>query len=280
MADVRKSAFNLSEATIMVGRAFQDDVFALTPDTHSVGMAQEVTIMQDSSLTELLNGVAQVAVDARRTGVSTSISGNVFEMTARNFMIAQALPLTGEVTVKRGALTTQVTAAAVSLVLSSSPIPGEATSAITAIGDIPSGSTILIQHPDNPDLVFPTVSTGAATGAGPYTVPIAGTSAIPAGMTFPIGSLVWVVTPLPAGDVSSDELYCVKIAGTLSNYKRPLVYVAPKVRVVKGFQLSFTETQYGSMPWEFKPSLLSAGEATGRLAEIGTKRTGRLYVGA
>lgn len=280
MADVQKSAFSLSSATIMIGKAFTDDVFSLTPAEHSVGMAQEVMVTVDSSLNELLNGVAQASVDAKRTNVSSSITGNVFEMTARNFLISQAQATDGAIQVKRGVLDSEAAAGAVSLDVASDPIPGEADSAITAIGDIPAGSTILIQRDGEEDYVFPAITSGAATdNAGTYTLPIANTE-VPANMTFPAGSRVWVVSPVPTGSIDADELFCVKITGVLTNYDRPMTYIAPKVRIAKGFQLSYSETQYGSMPWELKPFLLSAGEATGRLAEIGTKATGKLYVGA
>ena len=280
MADVQKSAFSLSSATIMIGKAFTDDVFSLTPAVNSVGMVSEVAVGLDSQITELLNGVQQVTVDAKRTGVSGSITGNVYEMTAQNFLRATALNSTFTQPVKRGTLSAIAAAAAVSLSINSDPIPGEATSAITAIGDIPSGSTLLLQRVGGEtDYVFPTKSTGAASGTGPYTVPIAAPQAIPTGMSFPIGTRVYVVNAVGVANMDADDLFCVKIAGTLSQFDRPVVYVAPKVRMVRGFQLSFNETSYGSMPWEMKPLMLSATEATGRLAEIGTRQTGLLYVG-
>jgi hypothetical protein len=281
MADVQKSAFALSSATIMIGRAFVDDVFGLSPDKHSVGMVSEVNIALDSSLTELMNGVAQATVDSKRSGISASITGNVYEMTAQNFLRASALSTTA-VPVKRGRLSTAIASGGVSLSIVSDPIPGEATSAITALTDIPAGSTILIQRGDGEtDYVFPTVTSAAATGTGPFVVPIAGTYAIPADLSFPVGARVWVVHPVPVGDIDADELFCVKIAGTLSNFDRPVVYVAPKVKMVKGFGISFNETQYSSMPWEMKPLLMSRGEIASavRLAEVGSRRSGRLYVG-
>lgn len=279
MADVQKSAFSLSSATLMIGNAFTDDVFALRPDKDSVGMSSEVSIGTDSQITELLNGVQQVSVDAKRTGVSSSITGNIFEMTAQNFMRAQAQ--SGVATqVKRGVLTADAPAASASLSIASDPIPGEANSAITALGDIPSGSTILIQRVNGEsDYVFPTKTSGAATGAGPYTVPIAGSFVIPTGMSFLAGSRVWIVSPVGVGDMDADALFCVKVTGTLSNFDRPVTYVAPKCRMVRGFQMAYNETGYSSMPWELKPLLMSSGEATGRLAEIGRRRTGLLYVG-
>lgn len=281
MADVQKSAFSLSSATIMLGKAFVDDVFSLTPAAHSVGMVSETNITLDSSLNSLLNGVAQSEVDSKRTNVQSMITGNVFEMTAQNFMRAHAM--SGAATaVKRGRLGTALVGGATSVSIASDPIPGEASSAITNLSDIPSGSTILIQRPGGEDdYVFPTKTNAAATGTGPFVLPLGADHAIPAGMSFPVGSYVWVVPPVPVGDIDADDLFCVKITGVLSQFKRPLTYIAPKVRIVKGFGISYNETQYASMAWELKPQLMSVGEAASmpRLAEIGTRMTGRLYVG-
>jgi hypothetical protein len=281
MADVQKSAFSLSSATIMMGKAFTDDVFGLYPSAHSIGMVSQVAVPVESSITSLLNGVAQVEVDAKRTGVSSSITANVFEMTAQNFMRSQAM--SGQATqVKRGVLAADVAGGAVSLTITSDPIPGEAASAMTAIGDIPQGSTILIQRVNGEtDYVFPTQTTAAATlNTGTFTVPIAAPYAVPAAMSFKAGARVWVVSPVGVADITADDLFCVKVTGTLSNFDRPVSAVFPKVRVVKGFGLSYNETQYSSMSWELKPLLLSAGEnASLPRTEIGTKRTGMLYVG-
>lgn len=280
MADVQKSAFALSSATLMMAPAFSTPAFDLTPDAHSVGMAQEINVTVDSSVTELLNGVAQALVDSKRTGVRAAISGNVFEYTAQNFMRAQSMSGTA-IQPRRGKLTAAAAAGAVSLTIESDPIPGEPLSAITGLGDIPSGSVILIQRADDTAFVFPTKSSGAATGTGPYTVPIAGDYDIPAGMSFPIGARVYVVQPVGIANIDADDLFGVKIVGTLSNFDRPVVAVFPKVRVVSGFNLSFTETNYGSMPWQLSPLLLSKTEAaSGRLVEIGTRQPGLVYAGA
>jgi len=281
MADVKKSAFSLSSATLMVGRAFVDDVFSLTPDEHSVGMTSEFSVTVDSSLNTLLNGVAQAAVDAKRTGVSSMITGNVFEMTAENFRIASALA-TGNATIRRGALDTIAAADDVSISVVSDPIPGEATSAITNLSEIPQGSVVLIQHPDNPDLVFPTKASGPTTGTGPFVVALAGDFAIPSNMSFPAGSKVWIIDEVPVATIDADELFCIKLTGVMTNYNRPCTFIAPKVRIARGFQVAWNETQYGSMPWEFQPFLMSQGEVASlpRLDEIGTKRPGLLYAGA
>lgn len=280
MADVKKNAFMLSSATLMMAPAFVTDVYALTPDAHSVGMIREVAVPLESSLIELKNGVAQATVDSKRTNIQPTISGTVFEFTAQNVM--RSLAMGGlAAAMKRGELDTLAAGDAETLSMISSPVPGEATSAITALGDIPVGSTLLIQRPGGEsDYVFPTKSTGAATGTGPFEVPIADDYAIPADMSFPVGSKVWVVPAVHVGDIAADDLFCVKITGTLSNYDRPVTVVFPKVKISKGFNLQFTETDYGGMPWEMMPLLMAASEATGRLADIGTKAFGDIYIGA
>jgi hypothetical protein len=279
VADVQKNAFMLSSATLMIAPAFTTPVYDLTPALHSVGMVKEVAVVVDSSMIELTNGVAQATVDTKRTGVAASISGSVYEFTAQNMSRANAL--SGTTTqVRRGTLTAALSSAAVSLSINSDPIPGDTLSAVTGLGDIPAGSQILLQREDGTDYVFPTKSSGVATGVGPFVVPIAGIYAIPAGMSFPIGTKVYVLPAIKVANMDADDLFGVKIVGTLSNYNRPVTFVAPKVKMVKGFNLSFSEGDYGGMPWEMKPLVLTAGEATGRLVDIGTRSCGDLYIGA
>src|SRR3546814_7781757 len=158
-------------------------------------MVKEVSVPIDSSMITLANGVSQAIVASKRTGVQPTISFTSYEFTAQNVMRSLAMNDTAAV-LKRGALKAALVGAETELTVSSSPIPGEPTSAIAAVGDIPSGSTLLIQKPrPNQAYVFPTKSRGAATAAAPdFTVPIAANYALPAGMAFPADSLVWVVS--------------------------------------------------------------------------------------
>ena len=279
-ADVQKNAFMLSSATIMMA-PFGTDPFSLIPATHSIGMCKEVSVAVEGDQVELRGGgAAQIVVDSKRTNVRLAISASVFEYTAANMLRALSLA-TIPIQVRRGALAAAAAAAAVTLSIAADAVPGDTGSDITGIGDIPSGSTLLISRvgAEN-DYVFPTKSSGVATGVGPYSVPIAAPYVIPTGMSFPIGSKVWVVNDLPVGSIDEQDLFSLKISGVLSNNDRPVTLIVPKVKVNKGFNVSYTETEYGSMPWEFAPLLLSATEATGRLAEIGTRSPAKLYLGA
>jgi len=279
LAQVQKNAFMLSSATLMMAPFGGTSPFDLTPAAHSVGMANEIAVTLDSSNIDLLNGITQTVVDTKRTNVQASITASIKEFTAQNMM--RALSVNGTaIQVKRGVLTANAAAAAVSLTLISDPIPGDSASDLTLAADIPAGATLLIQRVgDETVYVFPTRASAIATlSTGTFTVPIAAPYAIPAGMSFPIGSRVWVVNEVGVGS-NVNDLFSVKIVGTLANFDRPVVFIAPKVSIVKGFNLSFTETEYGSMPWEMRPALLTTSEATGRLAEIGTTVVGKVYAG-
>lgn len=275
---VKKNAFMLSSAELMLAKFGTTPVFDLNPTDHSVGLAQEIAVTLDSSNVDLTAGVAQAIVDTKRTGVQAAISGSVREYSAENLLRAQGLA-NAAVQPRRGKLTADVASGAVSISITSDPIPGEAASAITAgAGSIPAGATLVIQSASGTELVFPTRASAASTEVtGTHTVAIAAPYAIPTGMSFKAGDSVWILTEMAIGDIGQTDLFSVKIVGTLSNFNRPVVAVFPKVSITKGFNLSFTETEYGAMPWEMRPMLLTSSEATGRLTEIGTKAPGRLY---
>lgn len=276
-ASPKHNAFMLSSATLMIAKFGTLTPFELTPALHSVGLSKEISVILNSSEIDLMAGVSQAIVDSQRSNVQAQITGSVHEYTAENLMRAQSRGDT-TVTPKRGVLAADLASAAVSMTLTSDPMPGEASSALTVAGDIPSGATILIQSASGQDYVFPTRASAIATlSGGTFTVPIAGAFAIPAGMSFKAGDSVWIISEMEIGSTDDTDFFAVKVAGTLSNFNRPVVALFPKVQVTKGFTLTFSETAYGAMPWEMRPLLLTAAEATGRLAEIGTKASGRVY---
>lgn len=276
---VKKNAFMLSSASLMIAKFGVTPVFDLTPDDHSVGLAKEIAVNIDSSNIDLTAGIAQALVDSKRTNVVSQITGSVKEYSADNLLRAQGIGRAARQPL-RGKLKTAAAAGAVSLTIDDNPIPGDAASTLgTAAAAIKSGDTLLIQHPTIDGYVFPCRASADSTFAGgDHTVAIAAPFAIPAGMAFPIDSVVWVVTEMEAGSTDQGDLFSVKLVGNLANFGRPVLYVAPKVQITKGFNISFSEKQYGAMPWEMRGLLLTASEAAeGRLVEIGTKAPGRLY---
>lgn len=275
-ASVKENAFLLGEATLMIedfGSA--TSVFELTPSDHSIGMVRNVSLGQDADSVELRKGIMQNLIDSKKSNVRTTLTAEVFEFTAQNLLYSQSVNKAA-VPVKRGKLKTTVTGPQATIVVVSDPIPGQASSGITAIGDIPNGATLMVQIDglDN-DLVLPVRVTAATTMTGSdFTV----TAAVPTGFTFPSGSKVWVVNEVPVGSTAEQDFFKVKIVGTLSNYQRPVVCVFPKVKIRKGFQITFDETNYGNMPFEFDPYFLTASEISGRLSEVGTNQLGIAYI--
>src|SRR5690606_15939134 len=112
----------------------------------------------------------------------------------------------------RGRLTADAAADATTLTVESYPVPGDPDSEIAAIGDIPSGATILLQNPEQPDEVYPVaVTADTVDNTGTYTVT---TDAIPAAAA--TGWTVWIVNEIEAGSFEQDDFFCAKIVGKLS----------------------------------------------------------------
>lgn len=276
MADVKSPSFLIGNATVMLAPQ-ATDVFSLTPALHSVGMVKNVNLGVESDSIELRNGILQNLVDSKKSNVRMNVTFEGYEFTAANLYRALGYATGGTIQRKRGTLTSAAAAAATTISIASYPVPGDSASGITAIGDIPSGSTIVIQKANQPDVVFPVRTTAAASGSGPYSLTI---SAIPTGMSFDVGDIVWVVNEMAVGDQRTEDFFCMKIAGTLSNHNVPLVVIFPKVKVMRGFQLQFSETDYANLPFEVSPYFLAQSEIAGRLSEIGTSVNGKAYIGA
>lgn len=275
MAEVKNPKFVIGNATVMLA-PFGEDVFALTPDEHSVGMVKAVTVTQEADQITLRNGVLQNQVDAVKSNVNMTTTFEGYEFSAENLMTA--LGLQGA-TVKRlrGTLTLAAEATDTSLSIDSFPIPGDTASGIDAVGDIPDGAVLLLQKADQPDHVYPVKTTGATTGSGPYVATVA---ALPTGVEFEVGDTVWVMNEIDAGSIDQDEYFAVKIVGTLSANDEPIVVIMPKVRITRGFNLSFSETDYSNLPFELSPMLMSKSETAARPALAGFERTiAKAYVG-
>lgn len=276
MADVKSPSFLIGNATVMLAPR-SVDVFSLTPALHSIGMVKAVTVGMEADTIDLRNGIQQNLVDQMRAGVRLTSSFEGYEFTGTTLM--RSLGMAGTAIVrKRGVLTTAIAAGGTSAIMNTDPVSGDATSGITAVGDIPAGSTVVIQRALEPDYVYVTRTSGAATGTGPYTVTLA--SALPTGMSFAIGDRVWVVNELNLGDQAEIDFMGMKIVGTLSAGNVPVVVIFPKIKIMRGFNLNFSETDYSNLPFEISPFFLASSEITGRLSEIGTKVTGKAYIGA
>lgn len=276
-AETKTNAYLLGNATLMIAPFGSVDPFGMDPATYSVGMVKNVTLGVDSDTIELRHSIQQYLVDSQKSNVKTTISAEVYEFTAQNMFNALSINKTA-VAPKRGKLKTAITGPVTTIVVNSNPLPGQAATGITAVGDIPLGATILLQRASattgDTDYVYPVRVTAVTTvTASDYTV----TVTIPTGITFSANDTVWVVNEVPVGTTATQDFFQIKAVGTLSNNDKPMALVLPKVKIKSGFQLNFSETNYGNMPFQFDPYYLVSSEISGRLSEIGTKQMGIVY---
>jgi hypothetical protein len=276
MANVQTPSFLIGNATVMLAPQ-ATDVFSLSPDLHSIGMVKAVTVGVDSDTIELRNGILQNLVDSQKSNVRMTATFEGYEFSAANLYRSLGYATNTVIQRRRGVLTANVAAGATTLSVNSNPVPGDTNSGITAVTNIPQGATVIVQRTGQADYAFPARVTAATTGSAPYTVTI---SAVPTGMSFSSGDTIWVVNEVDVGSQAPADFFCMKIAGTLSNYNVPLVVLFPKVKITKGFNLSFSETDYSNLPFEVSPYFLAASEVTGRLAEIGSSVNAKAYIGA
>jgi len=261
MADVKNPKFVIGNATVMIA-PYSEDAFALNPDDHSVGMVKSVTMEQQADQIMLKNGIQQLTVDTQKSNVNMTTTFEGYEFDAKN--LSYALGEAGSTVVRlRGMVDAAAAAAATTLTIASDPIAGDTTTGIDDVGDIPSGATVLIQNPDQPDEVYVVATTAATTdnlGTGPYTLT---TEKLPVAVG--AGWTVWIVNEIAAGSFEQDDYFCAKIAGTLSANNEPIVVVIPKLKITRGFNLAFSETDYSNLPFELSPIVMTKAEEAAKV---------------
>lgn len=268
-ADTRTNAYLLGNATLMIAPFGGTSPYLLTPADHSIGMVKNVSLSEESDSIELRHGIQQHLIDSRKSNVRSTISAEVYEFSAQNMYYGLSMNKTA-VPTRRGKLKTAIAGATATISIETNPLPGAPATGITLPADIPIGSTLLLQRKNGEeDYVYPVKVTATTTEVtGTFTV----TVAIPVGVSFAAGDNVWVVNEISGGGFDEQDYFSLKIAGVLSNNSRPVAIIVPKVRIRRGFNLSFDEASYGNMPFEFDPYFLNLSEATGNLADFGTKR--------
>jgi hypothetical protein len=260
MADVKNPKFVIGNATVMIA-PYTEDAFALNPTDHSVGMVKSVTMEQQSDQIMLKNGIQQLTVDTQKSNVNMTTTFEGYEFDARN--LTYALGVAGStVTRLRGTLAADAASGATTLSVDSAPIAGDATTGIDDLGDIPSGAILIIQNPDQKDEVYTVAATAATTGTGPYSVTV---EDLPAAVT--TGWTVWVVNEIATGSFEQDDYFCAKIVGTLSANDEPILVVIPKLKITRGFNLSFSETDYSNLPFELSPIVMTRSEEAAKVLD-------------
>lgn len=252
--------FNIGISTVMVGP--MEEVLRLTPDgemgaNHSIGLIKNFSLSSETSEVTLTQGLRNTQVDSQVTGVTTQLTMEVYEYTAKN--LAYAAQLKGEDFNLTGTYEL------------ASPVTGgtSATSITLAgaadhFGDFQPGTIVAIQSTSDKkyDKVYlAQISTApTAPAEGDTDVSLTLTTAIPADWSFAKGDKVFVVNMIPVGSDEAQPYYGVKIVGVLPNGNEPVTIVCPKAKVTAGFTLGFTTDNYGNMPFQITPYDLTADD--------------------
>lgn len=245
--------FNIGVSTVMVGP--MKDVLNLTPEEHSIGLIKNFSLTSETNEVTLTQGLRNTQVDSQVTAVTTQMTMEVYEYTAKN--MAYAAQLAGENFTLTGnySLKTAITGgvSATSVVLSDVPNAHQ--------GDLSQGDVIALQctgEKDYDKVYLATVNSASWSAdkeeddsVGTLTITL--DKAIPSGWSFAVGDKCFLVNLIPVGSDEAQPYYGVKIVGILPNGNEPVTIICPKAKITAGFNIGFTTDNYGNMPFEFTP---------------------------
>jgi hypothetical protein len=242
--EAKTTNFMLGDATVMIGD--QADLFNLNPAAHSIGLVKNFTVSVDNQYIELTQGVKNTIVDSQITQSTAKATMEVYEATAKN--LRYGLGLSGTGLVATGAATNLFSSAAAA-----------ATTAIVT-GDVTAGFAAgdWVEFSEGEDTVHIAKLSAAPTVSTNTTLTFLGFP-IPTGVTFTAAAKVRKVAVTNVASVQAQPYLSAKVVGKLANGEK-MTIMFPKLRIVQGFNLSFTSSDYGNMPFEFTPYAQVAGD--------------------
>lgn len=226
--------FAVGTATIMLGAPA--DLRNFTPATHSIGLVKDVKIMAEASYIKLTQGVRNSVVHSIKTGEPVSMGAAIYEYNAKNW--TYALGFAGY-DVALTAASTNVTTA-----LAANPA-GEDTVEVANVAGFNIGDYVMLQVGTD-DRVYPRRISNKTTGS-PTTLVF---DADFVNIAIPLGATVRKCAIVPIGRKSEQPFLAAKIVGSMADNVEVCIEI-PKLRVTKGFDLTFQTSDYANMPFEF-----------------------------
>ena len=246
--EARTSEFLLSTATLMVGPSAR--VMELTPALHSLGLIKNVQVATDMSMTDLTQGLQNTVVASVTTSVTTRISGEVYEYSAKNLAYGAGLDASADASF--APITVANTLA--------SPIASGGVTVALATGQgtpYTIGDTLVIQDTTSGDRMH----VGKVLSKSVDTLTLEAAYAMPVGMSFAVATTaVYRVQRIQVGAVATNPTFGAKLIGILPGTGEPITMIFPKIRITKGINLSFQSDNWSNMPFEFVPYNLVAGD--------------------
>lgn len=229
--EARSINFAVGTATIMLGAPA--DLRNFTPTTHSIGLVKDVKIMAEASYIKLAQGVRNSIVHSIKTGEPVSMGASIYEYNAKNW--TYALGFAGY-DVALTAASTNVTTA-----LAANPA-GEDTVDVATAASFNVGDYVMIQVGTD-DEVYPRRVAAKTTTSLTFDVDLVD-------IAIPLGATVRKCTIVPIGRKSEQPFLAAKIVGSMADNVEVCIEI-PKLRVTKGFDLTFQTSDYANMPFEF-----------------------------
>ena len=249
----KTSKFLLTQGTVMLGKP--DQLHSLNLDAHSLGLVKNFNVVNEPNYVELTQGTMNEVVESIRTQDNLRASFELYEYTAKNLAYAAGIDEANAklvTTATNYALNVDVAAGATQVV-----VVGDVTASITA------GEFIIIQDMSNrTDHVHIAKVATATFATGNSTITFATGYAVPTGVTFTKDVCrVREVENLFLGGDATQFYYSMKVVGVLPKDNRAVTLMFPKVKITKGFNVSFNNDNFGNLPIEITPYPLVSDDA-------------------
>ena len=249
--EARTQAFVLSSATVMIGQMSQ--LYDLNPAVNSIGLVKNFQASATPTYVDLTQGSKGNIIDSVMTNNQVKASMEVYEYTAAN--LAYGLGLDGSLLV---APTGDYPCDTALIGSTTTPVYSATFDAATDVSAaFPQGAWVMIQDINFPDHVHYAKLTAATTAATngsvhTHTLTFQG-QGLKSGNNFPIGSRIGVVNVVDVGSKDNQPYLAAKVTAILPNDNQPVTMLFPKIRVTKGFSISFSSDKFTDLPFEFQP---------------------------
>ena len=229
--EARSINFAVGTATIMLGAPA--DLRNFTPATHSIGLVKDVKVMAEASYIKLTHGVRNSVVHSIKTGEPVSMGASIYEYNAKNW--TYALGFAGYDVALTAASTNVTTAVA------ANPA-GEDTITVASAASFNVGDYVMLQVGFD-DRVYPRRVAAKTTTTLTFDADFVD-------IAIPLGATVRKCSIVPIGRKSEQPFLAAKIVGSMADNVEVCIEI-PKLRVTKGFDLTFQTSDYANMPFEF-----------------------------
>lgn len=242
--EARSIDFLVGTATIMLG--LPADLRDFRPETHSIGLVKNVKLMAEATYIELTQGLRNSVVHSVKTGEPVRASAEVYEFNASNWSYALGFSgyNVGIPALNAGTATITTVEALVPSggILAPADVTGYNDFTLSTVTNFAVGDYVLIQVGYN-DVVVPRRITTIAGSVITVDAPIKN-------VAFPAGVTVNKCLVVPVGRKSEQPFLAAKIVGNMAD-GREIAIEIPKLRITKGFDVTFQTSDYANMPFEF-----------------------------